>query len=142
MFSHTFVFCLDPKYSVGCAMEGCSCGLVSITCCPWNPLSEWGWQHPCHLLWHEMESCLAWGWSSCHLQAKAVQWCSFDFVARIGGIWGAFPSLSPFPFHFPLFLPLLFFFPSVFFFPSLPGSVLISWRRESQPLIYLISCSY
>lgn len=59
---------------------------------------------------------------------RQVWWSSF--VARIGGIWGTFPSFSPFPFCFPHFLPLPFFFPS-FLFPSLPGFVLISGRRES-----------
>lgn len=139
VFSHTFIFCLDPKCSVGCPMEGCSCGLVSITLMSLElplwvglaaSLSLSISARQSHLLWHELESCLALGWSSCHLQPRAVQWCSFDFVPRISGIWGTCPSLSAFPFHFPLFLPLSFFFPS-FLFPSLLGFMLISCRRKS-----------
>lgn len=125
-------------------MEGCSRGLVSITLLSLElplcmglaasmSLSISARQSP--LLQHKMESCLSLGWSSCHLQTKALLWCSFDFVARTGGIWGTFssffPSLSPFPFPFPLFHPLPLFFPS-FLFPSLLGFVLISCRRGRE----------
>lgn len=138
MFSHTSIFCLDPKYSVGSPMEGCSCGLVSITLMSLEPplwmglaasLSSSISARQRHLLWHKMESYLALGLEFLS-PADQVWWCSFDFIARIGGIWGTLPSLSPFPFCFHLFLPLPFFFPS-FLFPSLPGFVLISGRRES-----------
>lgn len=104
--------------------------------------SAWGWQHPCpypsvpgKALSYSTRWSLACplGWSSCHLQTKALLWCSFDFVARTGGIWGTFPSLFPSlsPFPFPPFHPLPLFFPS-FLFPSLLGFVLISCRRGRE----------
>lgn len=144
MFSHIFIFCLDPKCSVGCPMERCSCGLVSITLMSLE-LPLWvGLAASLSLsisarqshLQHKLESCLALGWSSCHLQPKAVQWCSFDFVPRIGGIWGTCPSLSPFPFFFPF----PFSFPFFSLFPSLASCSFHAGENQPQPLVCLIHC--
>lgn len=126
-------------------------------CCPWNSLSEWGWQHPCpypSVPGKATSYSTRWslacplGWSSCHLQTKAVQWSSFDFVARIVE-FGAlslpfsllshpFPSPSPFSFSFHFSFPLFFPLPS-----SVSCSVLAGeGKNQPQPLLCLMSCSY
>lgn len=126
-------------------------------CCPWNSLSKWGWQHPCpypSVPGKATSYSTRWslacplGWSSCHLQTKAVQWSSFDFVARIvefGALSLPFSLLShPFPSPSPFSFPFHFSFP--LFFP-LPSSVLCSvlageGKNQPQPLLCLMSCSY
>lgn len=128
-------------------------------CCPWNSLSKWGWQHPCpypSVPGKATSYSTRWslacplGWNSCHLQTEAVQWSSFDFVARIVE-FGAlslpfsllshpFPSPSPSPFSFPFHFSFPLFFP-------LPSSVSCSvlageGKNQPQPLLCLMSCSY
>lgn len=145
MFSHTFAFCLDPQYSVGCPMEGCSCGLVSITLMCLDSLSEWGWHHPCPqpvpgkatscgtdgILPGAPVPCTPRQFSGVHctLLPELVEFGALSLLSHL------FPFTSPFifpsPFYFPLFFPL----------PSLDLCSFHAGENQPQPLICLICCS-